>query len=109
MAVNRTAQRLEYHFTDYTGNVFVKTQLSILLSLDAIFLLLLETLDTLQKTKENVSLFSSYCWLQCLKQADIEQVCWETVGNINENEKAEQNVMETFGGVVVEARKRFVF
>lgn len=56
-----------------------------------------------------MSLFSSYCWLQCLKQADIEQVCWETVGNINENEKAEQNVMETFGGVVVEARKRFVF
>lgn len=54
-------------------------------------------------------LFSSYCLLQCLKQADIEQVCWETVGNINENEKAEQNVMETFGGVVVEARKLFCY
>lgn len=62
-------------------------------------------LDTLQKCAQ--CLCSLYRWLQCLKQADTEQVCscvWVTVGNINHSGKAEQSVMETVG-IVVETRK----
>ncbi len=63
-------------------------------------------LATLQKQRQNIY-YNLYCWLQCLKQADIEQGClsvWETIWDIHHFRKAEQNVMEAFGGIVVETR-----